>query len=137
MAALVASAGRADNFNIPGGDLEPALDAYTKQTGIDLICCGRRSEGRAHGGRKGDLSADDALAAPSCRERALSCGAPPVGAVVIARDISAENDPASECRMWPRRPRRAASGAALETVTVTSSKIGGDVQNIPISITAL
>ena len=29
------------------------------------------------------------------------------------------------------------SGAALETVTVTSSKIGGDVQNIPISITAL
>ena len=26
---------------------------------------------------------------------------------------------------------------ALETVTVTSSKIGGDVQNIPISITAL
>ena len=30
-----------------------------------------------------------------------------------------------------------ASSAALETVTVTSSKIGGDVQNIPISITAL
>ncbi len=29
------------------------------------------------------------------------------------------------------------SGASLETVTVTSSKIGGDVQNIPISITAL
>jgi outer membrane receptor protein involved in Fe transport len=31
----------------------------------------------------------------------------------------------------------AAPGAALETVTVTSSKIGGDVQNIPISITAM
>ena len=31
----------------------------------------------------------------------------------------------------------AASSAALETVTVTSSKIGGDVQNIPISITAM
>ena len=31
----------------------------------------------------------------------------------------------------------AVSGAALETVTVTSSKIGGDVQNIPISITAM
>ena len=30
-----------------------------------------------------------------------------------------------------------AADAALETVTVTSSKIGGDVQNIPISITAL
>ncbi len=29
------------------------------------------------------------------------------------------------------------SSAGLETVTVTSSKIGGDVQNIPISITAL
>ena len=35
------------------------------------------------------------------------------------------------------RRAQAASGAALETVTVTSSKIGGDVQNIPISITAL
>ena len=34
-------------------------------------------------------------------------------------------------------PVAATSGAALETVTVTSSKIGGDVQNIPISITAL
>ncbi len=30
-----------------------------------------------------------------------------------------------------------AQNAALETVTVTSSKIGGDIQNIPISITAL
>src|SRR5262249_12282265 len=28
-------------------------------------------------------------------------------------------------------------GASLETVTVTSSKIGGDVQNIPIAITAM
>jgi iron complex outermembrane receptor protein len=30
-----------------------------------------------------------------------------------------------------------AGSTALETVTVTSSKVGGDVQNIPISITAL
>jgi outer membrane receptor protein involved in Fe transport len=29
------------------------------------------------------------------------------------------------------------SGAALETVIVTWSKIGGDVRSIPISITAL
>ena len=34
-------------------------------------------------------------------------------------------------------PAPTVSGASLETVTVTSSKIGGDVQNIPISITAL
>ena len=34
-------------------------------------------------------------------------------------------------------PVASAPGAALETVTVTSSKIGGDVQNIPISITAM
>ncbi len=34
-------------------------------------------------------------------------------------------------------PAASISGAALETVTVTSSKISGDVQNIPISITAM
>jgi hypothetical protein len=37
-----------------------------------------------------------------------------------------------------RAPRPPPSGrSALETVTVTSAKIGGDVQNVPISITAL
>ncbi|HSZ73455.1 MAG TPA: TonB-dependent receptor [Rhizomicrobium sp.] len=58
----------------------------------------------------------------------------PSGAIGIDRETSSVITKSVELA---EAPAASATGAALETVTVTSSKIGGDVQNIPISITAL
>ncbi|HEY5239089.1 MAG TPA: TonB-dependent receptor, partial [Rhizomicrobium sp.] len=58
------------------------------------------------------------------------------GAIAIIRTAPRGADEALPAKI-AAATAPSASGASLETVTVTSSKIGGDVQNIPISITAL
>src|SRR5580692_6421915 len=131
-AALTAGAS-AEQFDIPAGDLQSALTVYMKQTGVQLIVSEDAVKDARTRGVKGDLSAEAAL------ERLLKGSGfterhDRSGITGIVRDSSAEVEEATHLAAVPAP---AASGASLETVTVTSSKIGGDVQNIPISITAL
>jgi outer membrane receptor protein involved in Fe transport len=138
--ALVASsAAFAESFDIPGGDLAAALNSYTKLTGIDLMVAGDAVKGAHTKGVKGELSSNDALlrilAGTGFSMRHVSSGG-----IAIVRDERALNDAADELARTRETAANAAPtavGSALETVTVTSSKIGGDVQNIPISITAM
>jgi|HubBroStandDraft_2_1064218.scaffolds.fasta_scaffold03380_2 iron complex outermembrane receptor protein len=123
----------ATNIDIPAGELSTALDAYSAETGIHLLYADDTVRGLRSGGIKGNISADVALT------RLLSGTGLVIhrhgsGEVTIVRDEHANN--ASLSIDVAASPAPAANGA-LETVTVTSSKIGGDVQNIPISITAL
>ncbi|HEY5237954.1 MAG TPA: TonB-dependent receptor [Rhizomicrobium sp.] len=124
----------ADVFNIPGEDLESALNAYTSQTGVELIVSDAAIKGIHSHGAKGNLSADEALTH-------ILTGTGFVvqhhsgGTIAVVRGDRASND--LPMLKEAAEPAPSVSGASLETVTVTSSKIGGDVQNIPISITAL
>ena len=128
----------AADFNIPRGDLASALNAYSAQSGVHLMVSVDAIKGVKTDGVKGDLQPDAALL------RILSgTGFSPspqsAGGVAIVRAgaMHSENvrDEISGIRL---AAAQAAPAAALETVTVTSSKLGGgDVQSIPISITAL
>ena len=126
---FVAAAALAENFNIPGGDLKSALDSYAKQAGVTLVYSGEAVKGAHTKGAKGDLSSDEALL------RILSgtgfVAQRDSGVVEIVRRTSAATDDLPATHIAAASVP-AASSAALETVTVTSSKIGGDVQNIPI-----
>jgi outer membrane receptor protein involved in Fe transport len=133
VSALFVAAAFAENFNIPGGDLKSALDAYAKQAGIELMYSASAVGSTRTKGIKGNLSPEDALSG-------LLNGTGFVprhesNAIAIIRGARQADD-MTEIHM-AAAPAPSASGASLETVTVTSSKIGGDVQNIPISITAL
>jgi|HubBroStandDraft_2_1064218.scaffolds.fasta_scaffold13732_2 iron complex outermembrane receptor protein len=134
LACLLATVAFAELFNIPAGDLKGALDVYAKQTGVELVVSAEALNGARTKGAKGELSPDDALT------RILAGTGFVVhrhasGAIGIMRDVPrADDEPLTHIAA---APAASAPGAALETVTVTSSKIGGDVQNIPISITAL
>ena len=119
--------------------LNKALDRFAQQSGLQLIYVstltdGLRTEG-APGGLSQDATLDALLAGTGLRYRFVNpntvtiTGAPPK--VPRAENVQAERIIAAASAA------PAAPGAAFETVTVTSSKIGGDVQNIPISITAL
>jgi iron complex outermembrane receptor protein len=125
---------RAENFNIAASDLKSALDAYARQAGVALAyredaVAGVRSKGVA-----GDLSAEAALA-HILSGTGFVARRHENGAVAVVRDDRALTElPALNIAA---APAPSAPGAGLETVTVTSSKIGGDVQNIPIAITAL
>ena len=133
-AALWICGAAAEVFNVPPGDLKAALDAYVQQTGVSLMYSGAAIRGVRSSGVKGNLSVDAAL------ERLLKGTGFGVqeeqGGLVLIRTKQADNDPSAPIKI-AGAPVTAAPSASLETVTVTSSKIGGDVQNIPISITAL
>ncbi len=133
---LLATAALAEDFNIPGGDLKSALDAYARQTGVSLVFSGEAIKGTRSKGVKGDVTSDQALI------RILEgTGFYPHhnanSAITIVRSqqsSSATDVGITDMQLAQASPPR----AAVETVTVTSSKLGGaDVQSIPISITAL
>ena len=104
-----------------------------KQAGVSVMYVPSAVKGVSTQGAKGDLAADAALS------RILSgtgfrAERTPSGAVSISRDQRSEAVSAPSFELAQATP----SARAIETVTVTSSKLGGaDVQSIPISITAL
>ncbi|HEY4123094.1 MAG TPA: TonB-dependent receptor, partial [Rhizomicrobium sp.] len=134
-AASLLSAAAAADFNIPGGDLETALDSYSKQAGIRLMYSDDAVKGAHTKGVSGAISADAALT------RLLSGTGfvmehRATGTVTIVRDERAENNVPVENMLQLAQAN--VGPRAVETVTVTSSKLGGaDVQSIPIAITAL
>ncbi len=131
--ALSASAWAA-NFNIPNGDLETALDAFSAQTGIELIVSGAAVTGAHTRGAKGTLTASEALTrilngtgfVPQQR---------PSGAIAIVKQQHSQAPVSRVRQIADAAPVHAAS--SVETVVVTSSKIKGDIQTVPIAITAL
>ncbi len=128
---------QAEKFNIPSGDLDTALSAYTAQSGISLVISNDAVKGVMTHGASGDLSPSDALVR-LLKGTGFVASKDAAGVVAIVREGRSSN--ASSISTVDRiaaAPAPSTSGASLETVTVTSSKIGGDVQNIPISITAL
>ena len=137
VASLVAVATRAsaESFNIPGGDLRAALNTYAAQTGTALVYSDEDLDHARTAGVKGDLSPSDALS------RILSgtgffAQRHSAGGVGIVRNGARSSDATESVPI--QLAAATAAPSTLETVTVTSSKIGGaDMQNIPISITAL
>ncbi len=132
-AAAIVTVAYAENFNIPSGDLSAALDRYTQQTGVSLIVSGEAVRGIHTQGARGDFSAELALTR-ILNGTGFDVQRRPSGALMIV-----PGSPASSIADTPLTLAQAAPArAAVETVTVTSSKLGGaDVQSIPISITAL
>jgi outer membrane receptor protein involved in Fe transport len=124
----------AHEFNVPAGDLKTALDVYAKQTGVALIVSDEAVRGTRSGGAKGPLSPDDALAR-ILKGTGFVVHHDYSGAIAIVPGQSSEATPLQPLVLAQASPP---PRAAVETVTVTSSKLGGaDVQSIPIAITAL
>ncbi len=134
LAIGVVSGAYASEFNIPGGDLKAALDSYARQTGVAVLYPGDALEGVHTTGVKGSLSADDALI-HILNGTGFIMHRHSDGAISVMRNRSSINDFALPAMQFAQsEPAR----TAVETVTVTSSKLGGaDVQSIPIAITAL
>jgi iron complex outermembrane receptor protein len=134
---LFAAQAQAEKFNIPSGDLDAALSAYTAQSGISLVISNDAVKGVMTHGASGDFSPSDALVR-LLKGTGFVASKDATGVVAIVREGRSSNASSiSTADRIAAAPTSPTSGALLETVTVTSSKIGGDVQNIPISITAL
>jgi iron complex outermembrane recepter protein len=134
-AALLAGGAFAETFNIPAGDLSTALDAYTAQTGVSLMVSSQAVKGSRTKGAKGELSANAALSrilsGTGFTERHEANG------IAIVRGVPQQSSSTAipVVSLAEAAPARAAAG--IESVVVTSSKIKGDIQTVPIAITAL
>src|SRR5690242_18852727 len=123
----------AANLNIPAGDLDAALDAYSVQTGVHLLYSQDAVEGIRSQGVEGNI-ADDAALSQILQGTGLTTRRDTSGAIAIYRGSKASSLENGDFRLAQATPQR----APVETVTVTSSKLGGaDVQTVPIAITAL
>src|SRR6185437_4991419 len=133
LALALTQAANAQDFNIPGGDLARALSAYTKQTGQSLVVSGDAVRGVQTRGARGNFSQDDALG------RILAGTGFTIerdsGVIAIVRG---ERQSRNEISLTPMQLAQAGPAPRASVETVTSSKLGGgDVQSIPIAITAL
>src|SRR6185437_302187 len=89
------AAAHAETFNIPGGDLKFALDAYARQTGVNLIVAGAEVNGVQTKGAQGDFSTDGALS-HLLSGTGFSMHRRSSGAIGIMRDQSSSVEPISE-----------------------------------------
>jgi outer membrane receptor protein involved in Fe transport len=134
LSLALAQAAHGADFNIPGGDLRTALDAYAGQAGVHLLYAEQAITGVRTSGIRGSLAPEEALS------RLLKgtgfTAERDDGSIAIVRKT---NQQRSEIDIAPLQLAQATPPrTAVETVTVTSSKLGGaDVQSIPIAITAL
>ncbi|HVP85091.1 MAG TPA: TonB-dependent receptor plug domain-containing protein [Rhizomicrobium sp.] len=130
-AAALTTAAFAHSFDIPATDLKAALNAYSTQSGVPLIFSGDAIKGIRANAVKGDMPADDALE-HLLKGTGFGIRHDASGAVGIIRDTSSLD------MVEPMQLAQAAPRPSVETVTVTSSKLGGgDVQSVPIAITAM
>src|SRR5580692_8286997 len=127
MFGLCTTGAFARNFDIASGNLDAALDAYQAQSGIVLMVPNDAIHGARTNGVKGDISSDQALA-QLLKGTGFSSSRDKSGVVAIVRNGRTSNAAMdfSSARI-AAVPVSATPGAGLETVTVTSSKIGGDV----------
>jgi len=133
--ALFATQASAAEFNIPSGDLAGALNAFTAQTDVALIVSGDAIRGVHSKGARGVFSADDALT-HILSDTGFVVQRRSSGAITIVPALRQADVERQETRSEPIQ-LAAASAAAVETIVVTSSKIKGDIQTVPIAITAL
>ena len=134
-AALLTSGAFARNFDIAGGNLDAALSAYQAQSGVVLMVPSDAVRNAQTAGVKGDVSPDQALIL-LLKGTGFGFSRDSSGVVAIVPKGRSSN--AAQDVQAMQLAQAAPAHAAVETVTVTSSKIGGaDVQIIPIAITAL
>lgn len=129
------SAAAAENFNIPAGTLENALNAYTEQSGQQLLYPNALVKGLRTHGAAGEMTAEVALSriltgtGLATRQEA--------DATVIVSQPKKTSETVEPATRLAEAATPAHAAAAVETVVVTSSKIKGDIQTVPIAITAL
>ncbi len=132
--SMCAPAAFAAPFNVPSGDLDAALEAYSAQSGVQLMVPNAAVHGIRSSGVRGDLSDREALSR-ILNGTGFTAQQDATGVIGIVRDRHSSRAEIQDMQLAQAAP---SARAAVETVTVTSSKLGGaDVQSIPIAITAL
>ena len=136
---VLAGPAAAKVFDIPRGDLDAALDAYSSQSGVQLVYSDAAVRGHHTKGVKGQYSEIAALN-EVLSGTGFTTQMTPSNAIGIVPEAQKPHVMVAQAaRRAPAAP--AASGPAMpatvETVVVTAQKKSENIQNVPIAVTAL
>ncbi|HUJ03953.1 MAG TPA: TonB-dependent receptor, partial [Rhizomicrobium sp.] len=134
--AALSTGAFARDFDVPSGDLKDALNIYANQARVALIVSGDVIRGARTKGAHGDFTAEAALAR-ILDGTGFTARRTESGAIGVVRAGSASVQHVRSEVALAQAPTREAAASNVETVIVTSSKIKGDIQTVPIAITAL
>ncbi len=128
---------RGGEFNIPRGDLAAALEAYTQQAGVEIIYSGDAVRGRRSPGAKGNLTQIAALT-EVLRGTGFTAQTTPSNAIGIVPEAKPAPERVAQAgARKPATPEAPSAPATVETVVVTAQKKSENIQQVPISVTAL
>ncbi len=126
----------ATDYKVPAGDLKAALHTFAMQADVQIIVADDAVRGARTKGVHGEYSADAALSRILVGT-GLVMHRHGSGAIAVVPEKPKKHSAREPLvHLAQTGPRRYAA-AGVETVIVTSSKIKGDIQTVPIAITAL
>jgi iron complex outermembrane receptor protein len=138
ISVFASSGALATKFDIPRGDLAMALDDFQEQSGVSIIVAANEVKSVKSGGVKGDLSANAALS-KILKGTGFVASPGLSDAVEIVREHKKTSEATeSLIRVAAATPRPAPpSQSSIETVIVTAQHKSENIQQVPISVTAL
>ena len=138
--ALAAAVSAADfNFDIPAGDLDAALKAYSKQTGEQLVYRAEDLKGKSTQGAKGRMSDQQALEA-IVAGTGLKVNRDSSGAFAIFPAEAVAGGASTETAGSQKLEEVIVTATAISHLYVTSrsvSRLDTDPMNLPQSVTAV
>ena len=136
MSAAASEAAEPRNFNIPPGELAPALESLAKETGLELIFSPEALKGIRTQGVTGNLSPEEAVSR-LINGTGLTIRTDAAGAMLIvapapapATSASSESDPSAE-------NSDSSSGMNLEEIVVTATKRAESIRDVPAAVSAI
>jgi iron complex outermembrane receptor protein len=132
--AVLASPAAAKVFDVPRGDLAAALDAYSDQSGVQIVYSEDAVRGHRSEGAKGNFSEFAALT-QILRGTGFAARSTPSSVIGIVP----QQAPVMVAQAAPRRAPVApmpAAPAAVETIVVTAQHKSENIQQVPIAISA-
>ena len=141
LAMILATAAQAQdlNFDIPAGTLVAALDAYSKQTGQQLVYLEKNLEGKKSPGAHGAMSSEQALKA-LLAGTGLEVKRDASGAIAIFPAEAVAGAASTETAGSQKLEEIIVTATAISHLYVTSrsvSRIDTDPMNLPQSVTAV
>jgi outer membrane receptor protein involved in Fe transport len=124
--AAFAQAEQAKTFDVPAGDLAPALDAYIKQSGEQLIYRVADVRGMKTSGVRGALTSDEALQ-QLLAGTSLQVKRDPSGLIAVASAADPQSGSAAG---------DGADSGTVQALIVTAQKREENIQDVPIAISA-
>jgi iron complex outermembrane recepter protein len=136
MAIATSYAAEPRDFNIPPGELAPALESLAKETGLELIFQPEALKGIRTRGVTGNLSPQEAVARLIDGTRLIIRTNAAGAMLIVAPESSSETSP-NPVSPSSAEDLNSSLGLSLEEIVVTATKRAESIRDVPAAVSAI